>query len=77
MVAKELEAAGIPVAFISTLDSLAKAIGANRVIRGKAIPYVVGDPSLPLDQEKAFRKSLVMKALEALLAEVREPTVFA
>ncbi len=76
MLAKEIEAVGIPVAYITTLDSLAKSVGANRIVKGKAIINVVGDPSLSPDREKEFRKSLVKKALEVLQTEVKGPTVF-
>lgn len=62
---------------MSALDALAKSIGSNRIIRGKAITSVVGDPALSRDDERRFRKRLVMKALEALQTPVEEPTVFA
>jgi betaine reductase len=62
---------------VSALDSLAKSIGSNRIVRGKAITSVVGDPALGRDDERRFRKRLVMKALEALQTPVEEPTVFA
>jgi betaine reductase len=68
---------GIPVAQVSALDALAKSIGSNRIVRGKAITSVVGDPALSRDDERRFRKRLVMKALEALQTPVEEPTVFA
>jgi hypothetical protein len=38
---------------------------------------VVGDPSLSPDEERKFRKRLVLKALEALRTPVEEPTVLA
>jgi betaine reductase len=62
---------------VSALDALAKSIGSNRIVRGKAITSVVGDPALSRDDERRFRKRLVMKALEALQTPVEEPTVFA
>lgn len=62
---------------MSALDALAKSIGSNRIVRGKAITSVVGDPALSRDDERRFRKRLVMKALEALQTPVEEPTVFA
>ena len=62
---------------MSALDALAKSIGSNRIIRGKAITSVVGDPALSRDDERRFRKRLVMKALAALQTPVEEPTVFA
>jgi glycine reductase len=62
---------------VSALDALAKSIGSNRIVRGKAITSVVGDPALSRADERRFRKRLVMKALEALQSPIEEPTVFA
>ena len=61
---------------MSALDALAKSIGSNRIVRGKAITSVVGDPTLSREAERRFRKRLVRKALEALQTPVEEPTVF-
>jgi glycine reductase len=72
-----MDAQGIPVVQISALDALAKSIGSNRIVRGKAITSVVGDPTLNPEDERRFRKSLVQKALEALRTPVEEPTVLA
>ena len=62
---------------ISALDALAKSIGSNRIVRGKAITSVVGDPTLTPEDERRFRKRLVQRALEALRTPVEEPTVLA
>jgi len=62
---------------ISALDALAKSIGSNRIVRGKAITNVVGDPGLNPEDERKFRKGLVLKALEALRTAVDGPTVLA
>jgi betaine reductase len=62
---------------ISALDALAKSIGSNRIVRGRAITSVVGDPALNPDDERKFRKRLLKKALEALETPVEEPTVLA
>lgn len=74
--AKEFEAAGMPVAYITTLDGLARSVGAPRIVRGKAITSVAGDPSLRLSDEKALRKDIINKALKALTTAVNEPTAF-
>ncbi len=50
-------------------------MGANRIIRGKAIVNVAGDPSLPPADERRFRKQLVARALQALATAVEGPTV--
>ena len=52
-------------------------MGSNRIVRGKAITSVVGDPTLNPEEERRFRKRLVLKALEALRTAVEAPTVLA
>ena len=47
-----------------------------RVIHGKAVPYLLGDPALPPEREYALRERLTAKALGTLLQAVSEPTVF-
>jgi hypothetical protein len=46
------------------------------VIHGKAVPYLMGDPSLPADRESALRERFTATALATLTTNVREPTVF-
>ena len=69
---KEIERRGIPVALISAIAPLPIAVGANRIIGGRAIPHPVGDPALPADEERAFRKMLVSRALDTLTTEVQD-----
>jgi glycine reductase len=71
-----LERAGIPTALLCNLTSIALRVGAPRVVPTRGIPYPAGDPSLPPAQEKAWRRRLVEKALEAVCTPVRQPTVF-
>ncbi|MBI4493742.1 MAG: hypothetical protein HY690_13200 [Chloroflexi bacterium] len=75
--AKEFEAAGIPVAYITALDALGQSVGANRIVRGKAITNVVGDPNLRPAEERKLRKDLVRTALEALQTPVEGPSILA
>jgi glycine reductase len=74
--AKEFERRGIPTAFISTIVPLAESIGPNRIVPGKAITHPLGDPTLSRDEEKAFRRSIVRRALQALETEIQTQTVF-
>ena len=74
--AKEFESAGMPVAYVTTLDGLARSVGAPRIVRGKAITNVAGDPNLRPSDEKALRKEILSKALKALTTPVKEPTAF-
>jgi glycine reductase complex component B subunit gamma len=74
--AKEFERQGIPTAFISTIVPLAESIGPNRIIPGRAITHPLGDPSRSRDEEKALRRELVRRALDALQTEIQTQTVF-
>ena len=51
-------------------------MGASRIVKGKAIPHPVGDPSQSYEGEKELRKEMLKKALEALETKVASPTVF-
>ena len=74
--AKEFERAGIPTAFISTLLPLAQSVGPNRIIAGKAVTNPLGDPSLPPEQEREFRRTIVRRALDSLQTDTLEQAVF-
>lgn len=51
-------------------------MGAPRIVPTRGIPYPTGDPTLGSKQERAWRRRLVERALEALSSAVSEPTVF-
>ena len=57
------------------LSLLARAVGSNRIVRGKAITSVVGDPDLSPGEERRFRKRLLQTALAALQTPVEESLV--
>jgi betaine reductase len=42
----------------------------------RGIPYPTGDPELAPEQERAWRRQLLERALRAVATPVREPTVF-
>ena len=73
---KEIERAGIPVVHVCTVVPISLTVGANRIVPAVAIPHPLGNPNLPADEEKKVRRSLVMKALNALTTEVHGQTVF-
>ncbi len=73
---KEIERYGIPIVHMATITTISESVGANRIIPTIAIPYPVGNPNLPREEEYALRKKMVGKALEALATEVTEPTQF-
>jgi len=55
---------------------VAQMVGSNRLVKGTSIVYPLGDPNLPLEQERALRKQLVVNALEALQTNIKQQTVF-
>ncbi|KPK23870.1 MAG: glycine reductase [Nitrospira bacterium SG8_3] len=74
--AKELEKAGILTVHICTIVPISKTVGANRIIPAVAIPHPLGDPTKTKAQEKALRRTLVEKALEAMQTKLEGQTVF-
>ena len=73
---KEIERHGIPVVHMCTVVPISVTVGANRIVPTVAIPYPLGNPSLPAAEEKELRRKLVKKALAALCTGVEEQTVF-
>ena len=45
---------------------LAQSIGANRIVQGKSVTTTTGDPALSQEEERAFRRRLVERALRSL-----------
>ena len=60
---------------ISALPPLAMQAGANRVVQGVKIEHVCGDPSLSPAADRALRRRLVERALQALQVAVDGPTL--
>jgi betaine reductase len=52
------------------------ALGTPRIVLGKAVGHVLGDPELSPERERSFRRVLVEKALEAIRTPVTSPTLF-
>ena len=73
---KAIEAYGIPVVHIATVVPISQTVGANRIVPAVAIPHPLGNPALTHEEEKALRRKIVEKALEALETPVDEQTVF-
>ena len=74
--AKEIERAGIPVVHICSIITISQTVGANRIVPAVAILHPLGNPKLPLSEEKELRRSLLKKALAALQTPIEEQTVF-
>lgn len=51
-------------------------MGAPRIVPTRGIPYPAGDPSLDPERERAWRRKLLERALEAISTPVHEPTIF-
>jgi glycine reductase complex component B subunit gamma len=73
---KELERAGIPSVLMTAMVAVGTQVGAPRMVRGTRIPHPLGDPTLSVDAERALRRKLLLKALEAVRQHVQQPTVF-
>ena len=73
---KEIERTGIPVVHMCTVTPISMTVGANRIVPTVAIPHPLGNPALSVQEEKALRRKLVERALEALCTDVSQQTVF-
>ncbi len=74
--AKEIERSGIPVAYFTTLTSLAEEIRANRIVAGVRIPHPLGNPTLTADNERSVRMAVTLRAVNVLTESVDGPRVF-
>jgi betaine reductase len=61
---------------LCNLVSIARRVGAPRIVPTRGIPYPAGDPELAPEQERAWRRQLLERALHAVATPVNEPTVF-
>ncbi len=59
-----------------TIVPISQTVGANRIVPAIAIPHPLGDPTKSLEEERAIRRRLLMKALSALQTDISEQTVF-
>lgn len=71
-----MDRAGIPNAHVTAFTSIAFNVGANRIVFGGDFTSPAGNPELPLEREKAYRRKILLKALEAITRDVAGPTVF-
>jgi glycine reductase len=58
------------------MTPVAVMVGANRVVPAAGIIHPLGNAELSAEEEKALRRRIVEKALQALKTEVAQPTVF-
>jgi glycine/betaine/sarcosine/D-proline reductase family selenoprotein B len=69
VLAKEMERAGLPTVFVTSLPTIATMIGANRIVRGPAITH-------PFGVDESERLRIVERALEMLETPVEPLTVW-
>jgi len=58
------------------MTPVAVMVGANRIVPASGIIHPLGNADLSAEDEKALRRRIVERALEALRTEVVRPTVF-
>ena len=73
---KEIERAGIPVVHMCTVVPISLTVGANRIVPTISIPYPLGDPNTPKEEQWKLRYHRVGVALDAIATDVTEETVF-
>ena len=71
-----MDRAGIPNVHINAFLSIAQSVGSNRIVFGGDFTSPTGNPELPLDREKVYRRKIIDKALEVLQTEVESPTIY-
>jgi glycine reductase len=74
--AQEIERSGIPTALFTALDTIAQSVGCYRIVRGTGVLHVTGDPHLAETEERAWRRRLLDRALQAIETRVERPEVF-
>ena len=52
-------------------------VGSNRILQAARIVNPLGDADLDQEKEKAYRRAILTKALDALQSDVKEQTLFA
>jgi len=67
---------GLPNAHITAFTSIALNVGANRIVFGGDFTSPTGNPELPLEREKAYRRKILQKALYAITQDVSGATIF-
>ena len=73
---KVFEKAGFPIVHMCNLVPVSLTVGANRIVPTISIPYPLGDPSTPQEEQWKLRYYRVGVALDALTTDVSEQTVF-
>lgn len=64
------------MAHVTTMTPIAVMVGSNRIIPGAGVIHPLGNADLDPQEEKALRRTIVEKALEALEMELKEQKLF-
>ena len=73
---KALERAGFTIVHMCNLIPVSMTVGANRIVPTISIPYPLGDPNTPKEEQWKLRYHRVGVALDAIATDVTEQTVF-
>lgn len=73
MISQEIEREGIPVVQLCTMIPVAHEVGSLRTLPSGGIVSPTGNPELPPDKEKEYRRGLLEQALRALQEPVEAP----
>ena len=73
---KEVEKAGFPIVQMCNLVPVAKTVGSNRIVPTISIPYPLGDPDTPKEEQSKLRYLRTKVALQTLATHIKEQTVF-
>ncbi len=71
-----MDRVGIPNVHINAFLSIAESVGSNRIVFGGNFTSPTGNPDLPLEREKVYRRKIIDKVLEALQTNVEKSTIF-
>ncbi len=73
---REIEREGITIVQMANLIPVAKTVGVNRLVPTISIPYPLGDPATPKEEQFKLRYHRVGVALDALTTDIKEPYLF-
>ncbi len=66
----------MPIVQLCNLVPVAMTVGSNKIVPTISIPYPLGDPATPKEEQYKLRYKRVRRALEALTEDIQEQTVF-
>lgn len=73
---REIERAGITIVQMANLIPVVKTVGVNRLVPTISIPYPLGNPNTPKEEQYKLRYHRVGVALDALTTDIKEAVVF-